>query len=71
MEFIKKFIKTRRDLSVWVMASYWLALNTIAILIWGSFGTVFSNMIGLGTIAAFVFWSRGNKKVNDWLDKEL
>lgn len=71
MELIKKFIKTRRDLSVWVMAIYWLALNTITLLIWGSYGTIFSNIIGLGTISAFVFWSKGNKKVNTWLDKEL
>ena len=71
MEFIRKYIKTRRDLSVWIMASYWLALNLIAILIWGSFGTVYSNIVGLGTISAFVFWSKRNKKVNAWLDEEL
>lgn len=40
-------------------------------LIWGNTGTIFGNIIGLGTISAFVFWSKSNKKVNNWLDSEL
>lgn len=68
---MRKLIKTRRDLSVWIMASYWLVLNLTFLLIWGNTGTIFGNIIGLGTISAFVFWSKSNKKVNNWLDSEL
>ena len=53
------------------MAAYWLLLNIIAIMIWGSFGTVYSNPIGLLTIAAFVFYSKKNKKLNNWLNQRL
>lgn len=68
---MRKLIKTRRDLSVWIMASYWLVLNLTFLLIWGNTGAIFGNIIGLGTISAFVFWSKSNKKVNNWLDSEL
>lgn len=68
---MRKLIKTRRDLSVWIMSSYWLVLNLTFLLILGNTGIIFGNIIGLGTISAFVFWSKSNKKVNDWLDSEL
>ena len=68
---LSRLIQTRRDLSVWIMAAYWLLLNIIAIMIWGSFGTVYSNPVGLLTIAAFVFYSKKNKKLNNWLNQRL
>jgi len=71
MKILRAAVKTRRDLSVWIIASFWLLLNLAAILIWGSFGTVISNIIALALISGFIFWSKGNEKVNSWLDKEL
>lgn len=70
-KFLKKICKTRRDLSVWIIASFWLSINLGAMIIWGRHATIFSNPIALGLITVFVFWSKRNKKVNSWLDEEL
>lgn len=70
-KFLKKICKTRRDLSVWIIASFWLSINLGAMIIWGRHATIFSNIAILSLIIVFVFWSKRNKKVNSWLDEEL
>ena len=67
-----KLIQTRRDLSVWILASYMLLVNIICIWQFGrQDGIIIGNPIGLASVAAFVFYSRHNKNLNSWLNKKL
>lgn len=66
-----KLAKTRKDLSVWLISAIWLLVNSLALLIWGSIGTAISSPIMLALVAGFVFWTKRNHKVNDWLETKL
>ena len=60
-----KLVKTKRDASVWVIATIWLIVNFVSLSIWGNEVLIFTNPICLLLLAAFVFYSKSNSKLND------
>ena len=68
---LDKLVKTKRDASVWVIASIWLIVNFVSMSIWGNEALIFTNPICLALIAAFVFYSKSNSKLNDWLNSKI
>ena len=51
---LSKLVKTKRDASVWVIASIWLIVNFVSMSIWGNEALIFTNPICLVLIAVFV-----------------
>ena len=68
---LSKLIKTKRDASVWVIASLWLIINFVSLGIWGNVALIFTNPICLTLITVFVFYSKYNHKFNDWLNSKI
>lgn len=68
---LRKLVKTKRDASVWVMATIWLIINFVSLNIWGNEAMIFTNPICLAFIATFVFYSKSNTKLNDWLNSKI
>ena len=68
---LSKLVKTKRDASVWVISSIWLIVNFVLLNIWGNGALIFTNPICLALIAAFVFYSKSNPKLNDWLNSKI
>ena len=68
---LSKLVKTKRDASVWVIATIWLIVNVVSMYIWGNEALIFTNPICLALITAFVFYSKSNSKLNDWLNSEI
>lgn len=68
---LSNLVKTKRDASVWIIASIWVIVNFIAINIWGNFALVFTNPICLLLIAIWVFYSKSSPKINKWLDSKI
>ena len=68
---LSKLVKTKRDASVWVIASIWLIVNFVSLNIWGNEALIFTNPICLVLIAVFVFYSKSNSKLNDWLNSKI
>ena len=68
---LSKLVKTKRDASVWVIASIWLIVNFVSLNIWGNEVLIFTNPICLVLIAVFVFYSKSNSKLNDWLNSKI
>lgn len=66
-----KLISTNRDLTVWIIAAIWLIVNSCAMMIWGNFATVFTNPVCLLVLTAFVFYSKRNQRLNNWLNKKI
>ena len=40
-----KLVKTKRDASVWVIATIWLIVNFVSLSIWGNEVLIFTNRI--------------------------
>lgn len=68
---LSKLIKTKRDASVWVIASIWLIVNFVSMTIWGNFALVFTNPICLLLITIFVFYTKSHPKIDAWLDSKF
>ncbi len=68
---LNKLIKTKRDASVWVIASIWLIINFVSMTIWGNFALVFTNPICLLLITIFVFYTKSHPKFDAWLDSKF
>lgn len=67
-----ELIKTKKDVSVWIIALYLLSVNLISWYIFGrELGLIFGNMFGLSTVALFVFWVKSNPKIDKWLETNL
>lgn len=66
-----KLFKTRKDLSVWIIACIWLAINTIGILIWGKDALIFTNLIVLFFLTIFVFWVKKTPKIDNWFETKI
>ena len=66
-----KLIDTNRDFTVWIIAAIWLVINVGAIMIWGNFATVFTNPACLLVLTGFVFYSKRNQRLNNWLNKKF
>ena len=67
-----KLIRTRKDISVWIIALYMFSVNLICWKLLGSdVGLAFGNLIGLGTVALFVLWVKNTPKVDKWLETKI
>jgi hypothetical protein len=66
-----KLIETRRDLSVWIIAIIWFIVNFGAMMIWGNIALVITNPVCLILLTAFVFYSKSNKRLNDYLNEKI
>lgn len=66
-----KLIDTNRDLTIWIIAAIWLIINFGAMMIWGNFATAFTNPACLIVLTAFVFYSKHNQRLNNWLNKKI
>ena len=67
-----KIIKTRKDVSVWIISFYMISVNLIC---WKLFnreiGLAVGNLIGVTSVALFVFWVKSNPKIDKWLETDL
>ena len=68
---LSKLVKTRKDVSVWIIAIVWALANFIPMFIWGNIALVFTNPICLLLITIFVFYTKSNKKFENWLETEI
>lgn len=68
---LSKLVKTKRDASVWVIATIWLVVNVVSMYIWGNEALILTNPICLALITAFVFYSKSNHKLNAWLNSKI
>lgn len=66
-----KLIKTNRDLTVWIIALIWLIINISAMMIWNYSVTIITNPLCLLVITVYVFYSKHNSKLNNWLNKSF
>ena len=66
-----KFIKTRKDLSVWIIASIWLLVNLIGILTKGTGALIITNPAVLLVLSGWVIYTKRNPEVNKWLEEKL
>lgn len=66
-----KFIKTRKDLSVWIIASIWLLVNLIGILTKGTGALIITNPAVLLVLSGWVIYTKRNPEVNKWLEERL
>ena len=67
-----KLIKTRKDISVWIIVFYMLGVNLICWKLLGrEFGLALGNLIGLGSVALFVLWVKNTPKVDKWLETKI
>jgi len=62
---------TRKDVSVWIIAVIWLAVNFTTWAVWGKEYLIFTNPICLLLITIFVFWVKGNKSRDAWFETEI
>jgi len=68
---LSKLVKTKRDASVWVMATIWLIVNVVSMFIWGNEALILTNPICLALITSFVFYSKSSHKLNAWLNSKI
>ena len=66
-----KNIMTRRDLTVVVIALSWLFVNIATHIRWVESVSILTNIICLTFVAAFVFYSKMNKELNNWLNEKI
>ena len=68
---LKDLIKTKRDMSVWIMVSIWFAVNLVSMYVWGNSALIITNPVYLMFITCFVVYTKHNQKINNWLNTKL
>ena len=71
MSIINKLIKTRKDLSVWIIADIWLIVNFGCWFLFGREALIFTNPIMLSLITIFVFYVKSHKNIDKWFEEKL
>ena len=67
-----KLIRTRKDISVWIIACDMLSINLICWKLFGrEAGLAIGNFFGLGTVAIFVLLVKNTPKVDKWLETKI